>query len=49
MDKAFVWMEKGYQLRDSDFIFNVRSHPMFEKLRGDARYKALMRRMNLRE
>lgn len=46
-DQAFRWMDKAYELRDDEFIFTVRSHPMLKRLRGDPRYKALLRKMNL--
>jgi TolB-like protein/Flp pilus assembly protein TadD len=48
-DKAFNWMEQAYELRDAEFIFSIHAHPMFQRLRGDPRYKALMRKMNLQE
>jgi TolB-like protein len=48
-NEAFDWMEKAYELRDAEFIFSIHAHPMFERLRGDPRYKALVRKMNLQE
>ena len=48
-DDAFRWMEKAYQLRDDELIYTVRSHPMLARLRGDPRYRTLLREMNLPE
>jgi len=48
-DEAFRWMDKAYALRDDEFTFTVRSHPMLERLRGDPRYRALLRKINLLE
>jgi TolB-like protein/DNA-binding winged helix-turn-helix (wHTH) protein/Tfp pilus assembly protein PilF len=44
-DKAFEWLEKGYQQRDHDMAF-VRGHPAYDKLRSDPRFHDLLRRMN---
>jgi TolB-like protein/Flp pilus assembly protein TadD len=49
VNEAFEWMEKAYELRDAEFIFSIHAHPMFERLRGDPRYKELVRKMNLQE
>jgi TolB-like protein/DNA-binding winged helix-turn-helix (wHTH) protein/Tfp pilus assembly protein PilF len=45
-DKAFEWLEKGYQQRDHEMAF-VRGHPAYDKLRSDPRFQDLLRRMNL--
>jgi TolB-like protein/DNA-binding winged helix-turn-helix (wHTH) protein/Tfp pilus assembly protein PilF len=44
-DKAFEWLEKGYQQRDHEMAF-VRGHPAYDKLRSDPRFQDLLRRMN---
>jgi TolB-like protein/DNA-binding winged helix-turn-helix (wHTH) protein/Tfp pilus assembly protein PilF len=44
-DKAFEWLEKGYQQRDHDMAF-VRGHPDYDKLRSDPRFQDLLRRMH---
>jgi len=48
-DEAFKWLEKGLASRDSDLLEGIRGDPEFAALREDARYKALLRRMNLPE
>jgi TolB-like protein/Flp pilus assembly protein TadD len=48
-DKAIEWLEKARESRDSDLLAGVRGDPELASLRGDARYKALLRRMNLPE
>jgi TolB-like protein len=47
-DKAFEWLERSYQQHDGGLSF-VKVEPLLEHLRGEARYKALVRRMNLPE
>jgi TolB-like protein/Flp pilus assembly protein TadD len=51
-NEAFAWMDRAYTLRDSDFTEHLGAggaFTIFDKLRGDARYAVLMRRMNLSE
>lgn len=45
-DQAFQWLEKAYQER-SGFLIFVRVDPIFEPLRSDRRFDALLRRMGL--
>jgi TolB-like protein/predicted Zn-dependent protease len=48
-DKAFEWLEKDYELRDPDLLMFVRGDPELVQLRGDQRYTALLRRLNMAE
>jgi TolB-like protein/Tfp pilus assembly protein PilF len=51
LDQAFLWLNRAYQQHDPDFIgwppFTV--DPDLKSLRGDPRYKAYLRKMNLPE
>lgn len=47
-DDAFTWLERAYRARDSDLVY-VKSWPGMERLRGDPRYSAFLRKMNLPE
>jgi serine/threonine protein kinase/TolB-like protein len=47
-DKAFEWLDRAYQQHSSD-LYGVRSNACFASLRGDARFAALLRKMNLPE
>ena len=46
---TFEWLDKSYDLRDPDCLVNVRGDPLLSFLRGDPRYKAFLKRMNLPE
>ena len=46
-NEAFKWLEKGFATRDSDQLEGIRGDPEFAELREDARYKTLLRKMNL--
>ena len=46
LDEAFAWMERAVDERDPN-IPGVKSFPFLDPLRGDPRYLALLRRMNL--
>ena len=48
-NEAFDWLEKGLATRDSDQLEGIRGDPEFALLREDARYKTLLRKMNLPE
>jgi adenylate cyclase len=48
-NEAFKWLEKGLATRDSDQLEGIRGDPEFAALREDARYKTLLRDMNLRD
>ena len=47
-DRAFEWLVKAYEARDPDLMF-IKDDPLLGSLRGDPRYKAVLRRMNLPE
>jgi TolB-like protein len=47
-DQAFEWAERAYEQRD-DGITWLKIDNYFRSLRGDPRYKALLRKMNLPE
>jgi hypothetical protein len=47
-EPAFVWLERAYVQRDAGLTL-VKSDPMLEKLHGDPRFAALLRKMNLSE
>ncbi len=44
-DKAFQWLEKAYQERNSMLAF-LKVDPLFDPLRSDSRFQDLVRRMN---
>ncbi len=44
-DQAFAWLEKLYQAH-SPWVLGVSTDSMFDRLRSDSRYKALLRRNN---
>jgi len=45
-DSTIYWLDKAYELRDS-YLPWVRLLPMFDGIRSDARYVALMKKMGL--
>jgi len=47
-DLAFQHLEAAYQRREPDLL-NLKVDPVLTGLRGDQRYKALLRKMNLPE
>jgi tetratricopeptide (TPR) repeat protein len=47
-DKALEWLERSYMRRDSD-IGTIKLNPLLTGLRGDPRYKALLKKINLPE
>ena len=47
-DKAFEWAERAYAERDMGITW-LKIDTYFRGLRGDPRYKALLRKMNLPE
>jgi hypothetical protein len=47
-NKAFDWLDRAVLQRDPGIV-NVKTDPMFAGLRGDPRYKAVLRKMNLPE
>lgn len=47
-DHAFEWLERSYERRDTNLPW-IKIMPEFRGLRSDARYLALLRKMNLAE
>ena len=46
--KAFDWLDRAVVLRDPGLI-NIKTDPLFAGLRGEPRYKTVLRKMNLPE
>ena len=46
LDRAFEWLERAYALPDPGLIY-VKSDPLLRNLRGDERYRALLKKMKL--
>jgi non-specific serine/threonine protein kinase len=46
-DAAFEWLEKGFQQREVIFLPDLKFQPMFEGLRGDPRFDALVKRIGI--
>jgi tetratricopeptide (TPR) repeat protein len=47
-DRAFTSLDKAYELRDSGIVF-MKVDPLFDPLRSDPRFQALLRRIGLPE
>jgi serine/threonine protein kinase/TolB-like protein/Tfp pilus assembly protein PilF len=45
-DAAFKWLEQAFEQRESD-VTEIKYDPLLISLRGDSRFKALLRKMNL--
>jgi serine/threonine-protein kinase len=45
-DAAFDWMDRAIETRDP-IIMPIKSYPFLDPVRGDARYRALLKKMNL--
>ena len=45
-DQAFTWLERGYRQRDAGMTY-LRHDRIFAPLRGDPRYQALLKKLNL--
>ena len=48
LDRAFEWLEKAYETRSRSMVWISVSHD-FDALRGDPRYRDIVRRMGLAE
>jgi tetratricopeptide (TPR) repeat protein len=46
-DRAFEWLDRAYARRDLRLALLVKCYPSLVRIRGDPRYPALLRRMNL--
>jgi hypothetical protein len=47
-DQAFRWWDQAVEVRDP-IVVPIKTFPFFDPVRGDPRYRALLRRMNLSE
>jgi hypothetical protein len=47
-DQTFQWLQRAVEQRESDIV-QIKYHPIFISLRGDPRFKALLRQMKLPE
>jgi len=47
-DETFQWLRRAIEQRESDIV-QIKYHPIFISLRGDPRFKALLRQMKLPE
>jgi hypothetical protein len=45
-DEAFEWLDRAYVQRDDDLIV-TKVDPLLKKLHPDARYTALLRKLNM--
>ncbi|MGH9721026.1 MAG: tetratricopeptide repeat protein, partial [Bryobacteraceae bacterium] len=45
-DRAFEWLEKGYRARDATMTA-LGVEPAYDPIRGDPRFRSLVRRLNL--
>ena len=48
IDNAFEWLQKGYDQHDH-FIHQMKVEPLWDPLRSDSRFQALLRKMNFLE
>jgi serine/threonine protein kinase/Tfp pilus assembly protein PilF len=44
-DKAFEWLDKGYEVRD-DWFVGLKTSPLFDSLRSDPRFKVLLEKIS---
>ena len=49
LDRAFEWLDRAYAARRHALPVFIRCDPLYAPLRGDPRYKTLLRKMNLPE
>jgi TolB-like protein/DNA-binding winged helix-turn-helix (wHTH) protein len=47
-DQAFKWLDRAYTQKDP-LLYRIKFSPEFDKLHGDPRYKAFLKKMNLPE
>ena len=47
-DRVFEWLERAYEEHNPDLI-ELRTEPVFDTVRGDARFPALLRRVGWRQ
>ena len=46
-EEAFAWLERAYESRDVLLAAFINTEPAWDRVKGDMRYKNLLRRMNL--
>jgi TolB-like protein/Tfp pilus assembly protein PilF len=46
-DRAFDWLDRAYAERDTSLAWYVKDDPYLNKIRGDPRHGALLKKMNL--
>jgi tetratricopeptide (TPR) repeat protein len=46
VDAAFEWLDRAVEARDQ-FLMPIKTYPFFDAIRGDPRFAALLRKMNL--
>jgi hypothetical protein len=46
-DEAFAWLERAYEARSAFLATGVLSAPAYDPLRGDPRFGALLKKMDL--
>ena len=47
LDQAFQWLDRAVASRDINLGHRLKYDPIFDRLRGEPRYKELLRNMNL--
>ena len=47
-DAAFLWLERAFTQKDAN-LWAIKGEPLLRPLKGDPRYKAFLRKMNLPE
>ena len=45
-DSAFAWLERAYRAHQTDIV-SLKVEPALDRLRSDARYRALVRQVHL--
>ncbi len=48
-DKAFEWLEKGYEEREGQVLTLLKFDPLYKNLRSDPRFSAMLRKIGLPE
>jgi hypothetical protein len=44
-DQALTWLERAYEEHDEGMVY-IKAYPGFDALRSEARFQALVQRMN---
>jgi TolB-like protein len=47
LDRAFEWLDRAYDARSETLAIGIRWDPLLDPIRKDARYRDLLRKMNL--